>query len=206
MNNQTPAGAGLVTGRVFANGLHFSYLEMGQGPLVLALHGFPDTPRTFCYQLPALAAAGYRVVAPYTRGYFPTDLPPDGRYESAALAQDVVALMAVLSQEPVILLGHDWGASAAYGAAVLAPERVAGLITIAVPPSANFRRAFVTNPAQQRRSWYMYFFQMAYAEMAVEYNDFAFVERLWQDWSPGWAYSAEDIEALKTSLRQPGVL
>ena len=94
------------TNSVQANGLNFSYLEMGSGPLVLALHGFPDTPRTFRHQTAALAAAGYRVVTPYMRGYFPTDAPSDASYEAAALVQDTLSLIDVLADEPIILIGR----------------------------------------------------------------------------------------------------
>jgi len=196
----------LRTNRVQANGLTFSYIELGSGPLVLALHGFPDTPYTFHYQMRALAQAGYRVVAPYMRGYFPTDAPPNASYELAALTQDALALIETLSDQPVILIGHDWGAAAAYGAALVAPEKIAKLITLAVPYTEAWWHALSTNPAQQRRSWYMFFFQLPWAEHAVAYNDFTFIERLWQDWSPGWAYPPEAIGAIKEILRQPASL
>jgi pimeloyl-ACP methyl ester carboxylesterase len=189
-----------------ANGLKFAWIEMGSGPLVLALHGFPDTPRTFKYQMRMLAEAGYRVIAPYMRGYAPTDAPAEAAYDKSALAQDAVALLAALSTEPAILIGHDWGAIAAYGAAILAPEKVSRLITLAVPPGGRTGKAFVTNPLQQRRSWYIFFFQMPYAEEAVAYNDFAFIERLWQDWSPNWQIDSKNLEAVKTVFRQPGAL
>ncbi|WP_298267084.1 alpha/beta hydrolase [Geobacter sp.] len=198
-------GSDFKTANVRANGLSFSCIESGEGPLVLALHGFPDLPRTFRHQMRYLAAAGYRVVAPYMRGYFPTDAP-EGPYETAALVQDALALMDALSAEPAILIGHDWGAAAVYGAAILAPHKVSKLITIAVPPSAVFVTSLITNPEQQRRSWYMYFFQLPVAEMAVAHNDYAFLERLWLDWSPGWHYPPEEMAALKDTFRQPGVL
>ena len=191
-------------GTVRANGLDFGFIEQGRGPLVLALHGFPDLPRTFRYQMKELAAAGFRVVAPYMRGYFPTDAPADGRYESAALVQDVLALIDALSQGPVILLGHDWGAQAAYGAAIMAPEKVAKLITIAVP--LGMSRYLITSLEQQRRSWYMFLFQMAFAETAVAQGKFLFLERLWQDWSPGWQYPSEEIAEVKATFQKPGVL
>src|SRR5687768_5569600 len=128
---QPPADFKMVKAQ--ANGLSCSWIEMGSGPLVLALHGFPDLPRTFRYQMSALAQAGYRVVAPYMRGYFPTEAPPDGPYESAALVQDTLALIDLLSDRPVVLIGHDWGAEAAYSATLLAPEKISKLITLAVP-------------------------------------------------------------------------
>jgi pimeloyl-ACP methyl ester carboxylesterase len=88
------------TGSVKANGLDFQYLEMGEGPLVLCLHGFPDHARSFRHQLPVLAAAGYRAVAPYLRGYAPTENPPHGPYQLAALSQDVIALIDALAGKP----------------------------------------------------------------------------------------------------------
>ena len=81
---------------VHARGLDFHCLEAGEGPLVLCLHGFPDTARSFRHQLPVLAAAGFRAVAPYMRGYAPTDLAPDARYQTAALGLDAVALIEAL--------------------------------------------------------------------------------------------------------------
>ena len=201
---EMPPGNDFKMDTVQANGLSFSFIEMGEGPLILALHGFPDLPRTFRYQIVHLSTAGYRVVAPYMRGYFPTDAPPDGPYETAALVQDVLALIDVLSQNPIILIGHDWGAAAAYGAAIMAPQKISKLITIAVPP--GFSKSFITNPNQQRRSWYMFFFQMSFAETAVAYNNFAFVEKLWQDWSAGWQYSAKEMAVLTATFQKQGVL
>jgi pimeloyl-ACP methyl ester carboxylesterase len=191
---------------VRANGLTFATLEAGEGPLVLCLHGFPDHARSFRHQLPALAAAGFRAVAPFMRGYAPSEVPPDGPYQSAALAQDAVALIRALGHDRAALFGHDWGAVAAYGAAVLAPERVTRLVTAAVPHGAAFPTALLTNYEQQRRSWYMFFFQTPFADAAVPFGDFRFLERLWQDWSPGWAYPPEEMAALKDTFRQPGVL
>lgn len=194
-------------GVVEANGLRFHYLAAGKGPLVLALHGFPDHPRTFRHQMRALAEAGYRVVAPFQRGYAPTDIPPDGPYHWAALAQDALGLIDALSGgTPVILLGHDWGAVAAYGAAIVAPEKVRKLVNIAVPYGDAMRQSFVTNGAQQRRSWYIFFFQMPYAELAFAHDDFAFLESLWRDWSPGWQIPREELERVKATFKQPEVL
>ena len=192
-------------GGVRANGLSFATLEAGDGPLVLCLHGFPDHARSFRHQLPALAAAGFRAVAPFMRGYAPTDVPADGPYQTAALAQDAVALIEALGYTRAAVFGHDWGAVGAYGAAVLAPERVARLITAAVPHGAAFPSALLANYDQQRRSWYMFFFQTPFADAAVPFADFRFLERLWQDWSPGWDYPAEEMDALKETFRQPGV-
>jgi pimeloyl-ACP methyl ester carboxylesterase len=191
---------------VRASNLNFTVLEMGDGPLVLCLHGFPDTAHSFRHQMPALAAAGYHAVAPFMRGYSPTEPAPDGRYESAVLSEDALALIAALGYKDAILFGHDWGAVAAYGAAASAPDRVSRLVTAAVPYGNKFLEALIVNYAQQRRSWYMFFFQTAIADAAVAFNDFAFLEKLWADWSPGWRWAPDDIEALKSSFRAKGTV
>lgn len=191
---------------VEANGIRFATLEMGSGPLVLCLHGFPDTAHSFRDQLPALAAAGYRAVAPFMRGYAPTETAKDGRYQSALLSLDAVALIEALGHESAAVFGHDWGAVAAYGTAILAPDKVTRLITAAVPHGPSVLNAFFTNFDQQKRSWYMFFFQHPFSDAAVAHDDFRFLERLWQDWSPGWRYAREDLEDLKACFRHPGVL
>jgi pimeloyl-ACP methyl ester carboxylesterase len=123
--------------RIWANGLEFGLLEAGAGPLALCLHGFPDTARTWRYLLPELAAAGFRAVAPFMRGYAPTAVPDDGRYSIGTLADDAIALHEVLGGDGhAVLIGHDWGAEAAYTAAVAAPDCWRRLVTLAVPPAA----------------------------------------------------------------------
>jgi pimeloyl-ACP methyl ester carboxylesterase len=193
------------TGVVEANGVTFHYLEAGEGPLVLALHGFPDHARSYRHQLTSLAKAGYRVVAPYMRGYAPTETPEGAYFGVRTLAEDAVALAEALSDDPVVLMGHDWGAAAAHAAAAAAPEKFSKLITIALP-YGSFAPSLVTNPEQQRRSWYMFYFQLPVADKAVPLDDFAFIERLWQDWSPDWEYPAEELASVKTTLGRPGVL
>jgi pimeloyl-ACP methyl ester carboxylesterase len=192
-------------GTVAARGLTFHTLEEGDGPLVLCLHGFPDHARSFRDQMPALARAGYRVVAPAMRGYAPTGPAPDGRYQTAALALDVVALIEALGYDDAIVFGHDWGATAAYGAALAAPARIRKLITAAVPYGPQVSGAFLSSYDQQRRSWYMFFFQTPFADVALGHDDFAFIERLWRDWSPGWTLPHDEMAALKETFRQPGV-
>ena len=186
---------------VRASNMNFTVLEQGDGPLVLCLHGFPDTAHSFRHQLPALAAAGFHAVAPFMRGYHPTEPASDGRYDSPVLSEDTLALIDALGYKEAFIFGHDWGAVAAYGAAAAAPDRVRKLVTAAVPYGNRLFQAFVADYAQQRRSWYMFFFQTALAEAAVAQNDFAFLEKMWSDWSPGWKWSREEMEALKQSFR-----
>src|SRR5262249_20111840 len=166
----------LATGQVKANGVTFHYLEMGRGPLVLCLHGFPDNALTYTALLPVLAQAGFRAVAPFMRGYAPTSPAPDGRYQSVLLAQDAVALIDALGAERAYLVGHDWGASATYGAAALAPERVTRIVTIGAAHPAAVRGDLATRYERHKGIWHAYFFQMPAAESVVAANDFAFIE------------------------------
>ena len=193
------------TGRVAVNGLTFHYLEAGRGPLVLCLHGFPDNAHTYTELLLALAQAGFHGVAPFMRGYAPTTAAPDGRYQSVLLAQDAIALRTVLGAEPAFLVGHDWGATATYGAAALAPDRFARIVTIAAAHPAAVRGPLAVSYERHKGIWHAYFFQMPFAEQVVAANDFAFLEQWWRDASPEYD-PALVIERVKATFRQPGVL
>ncbi|MEI7591983.1 MAG: alpha/beta hydrolase [Actinomycetes bacterium] len=191
----------MTAGAIRANEIDFAFLEAGTGPLALCLHGFPDTAWGWRFLLPALADAGYRAVAPFMRGYAPTSLAEDGHYQLGALAADAVALHDVLGGDgDAVIIGHDWGAMATYGAAALAPDRWRRVVTAAVPPLASMASAMVTY-SQLRRSWYMFFFQNVLAEFAVGLNDLDFVTQLWKDWSPGHDES-EDMNHVKDALGQ----
>ena len=193
------------SGRVDANGLTFHYLEAGSGPLVLCLHGFPDNAHTYGELLPALAQAGFHGVAPFMRGYAPTSAAPDGRYQAVLLAQDAIALIAALGDGRAFVVGHDWGATAAYGAAALAPERVMRMVTIGAAHPAAVRGDLATRYERHKGIWHAYFFQMPFAEQVVAANDFAFLEDWWKDASPEYD-PAPVIERVKATFRQPGVV
>jgi pimeloyl-ACP methyl ester carboxylesterase len=195
----------LTRGRVDANGVRFHYLEAGRGPLVLCLHGFPDNAHTYDTLLPALGDAGLRGVAPFMRGYAPTSPAPDGRYQSVLLAQDALALIGALGGERAFLVGHDWGASAAYGAAALGPERITRLVTIGAAHPAAFRGPLATSYARHKGIWHAYFFQLPFAEQVVAADDFAFIEEWWRDASPEYD-PAPIIERVKRTFREPGVV
>lgn len=192
-------------GSMRANNVLFHYLTMGAGPLLLCLHGFPDHAYSFRSQLNYFSALGYRVVAPFMRGYAPTETPEDATFFIADLAHDVVKLVKSLGATRATLLGHDWGAHAAYGAAVLAPDLFDHIVTLAAPYGGGFRSALVTSAEQQRRSWYIFFFQSRLAEAAIAHDDYALVRQLWEDWSPGWKPSPDAMAELVQSLAAPGV-
>jgi pimeloyl-ACP methyl ester carboxylesterase len=187
-----------------ANGVSFALHEAGpaDGPLVLCLHGFPDTAWTWRHLLPDLGAAGFHAVAPFMRGYAPTSLAPDGRYPMGALVADVVALHDVLGGGgDAALVGHDWGAPAVYGAAAFAPERFRRIVAGAVPPAVSFLQALFTF-RQLKRSWYIFFFQSPLADGVVAADDLAFIDGLWADWSPGYDGSF-DLAKVKDAIGAP---
>ena len=189
---------------VRAGDVDFSLLECGpeDGRLVICLHGFPDTAWTWRHLLPALGAAGYHAVGPFLRGYAPTSLAPDGSYQTGALVADTLALEDLLGAEaPSILIGHDWGAFAAYGAACLEPERFAKVVGMAAPPVAAVGSSFFSYD-QVKRSFYVFFFQSPFAEAVVGADDCRFISRLWADWSPGYD-AAWDLARVKESIGSP---
>jgi pimeloyl-ACP methyl ester carboxylesterase len=187
---------------VDANGLRFALIEQGEGPLVLLLHGFPDTAHTWDAVRPALAGAGFRAVTPFMRGYHPTAIPSDRAYDQETLGRDVVALVEALGEREAIVVGHDWGASAAYCAVGLAPERVRMLVTVAIPHPAGIR------PTPQLLWAVRHFagFNLPRAEARTRKNDFATIDALVRRWSPAWSVPPGETDAVKRCFAQPGAL
>ncbi|MEU0564951.1 alpha/beta hydrolase [Nonomuraea sp. NPDC005983] len=184
---------------VHANGVEFAYLAQGEGPLALCLHGFPDTAHTWRHLMPALAERGYRAVAPFMRGYAPSEIPADGAYEGAALAADVRALHEELGgDERAVVVGHDWGAFPVYGLG----GRFRRSVAMAAPPTGALGTGFFEYE-QLKRSFYIFLFQTALAESAAASP--GFLESLWRDWSPGYD-ARRDLEFVHQSLGQPGNL
>lgn len=189
---------------VTANGVEFAYLSAGHpgDPLALCLHGFPDTAHTWRYLLPRLADAGFHAVAPFSRGYAPTSVPTDARYDTGTLALDACAVHDALGGAgDAVIIGHDWGAFATYGAAAHQPDRWRRVVAAAVAPQASMADGFLRFD-QLRRSWYVFFFQTPLAEYAVALDDYAFIDRLWADWSPGFDGSWDAAE-VKKALASP---
>ncbi|MEM9514765.1 MAG: alpha/beta hydrolase [Actinomycetota bacterium] len=191
---------GIEARTVTANGLDIEVFECGEGPLAVCAHGFPDSAHTWRHLLPALANAGYRAVAPFTRGYAPTAIPADGAYQVGAQTADLNALHDVLGGHgDAVVIGHDIGAAVANCAAASAPERWSKVVTMAVPPGPAFVTALTSDLAQVKRSWYMFFFQQPLADMVVAAEELAFIDMLWADWSPGFT-ATDDVAAAKRSL------
>jgi pimeloyl-ACP methyl ester carboxylesterase len=211
-------------GTVVANGMTFSYLAAGEmsdtsRPLALLLHGFPDTPFTWQLLLPQLAEQGYRAVAPFMRGYAPSETA--STYQVGALVQDANALHDALGGRfgagvtKDVIIGHDWGAIAAFGSDIsseFVPEemgtvRWSKVVSLGVPPASG---VFVNiaiqggHYEQIKKSYYFWFFgHSTNSNIAFSANNFNFIDRIWSDWSaPGFDPSFYTAQA-KRSLQLP---
>jgi pimeloyl-ACP methyl ester carboxylesterase len=181
------------------DGQGLALLQLGQGPEIVLLHGFPDTAWSYLPVMRQLADAGYRATAPFMRGYAPSDLAADDDYRIEALAADVLGVIDALGASRAAVVGHDWGAVAAYTAAQKAPERIGTLVTAAVPHMRRFLASL--GPRQLWRSRYMLRFQLPGAPARFARGDA--LERLVAEWSPGWAFTAEDLAPVRESLEDP---
>jgi pimeloyl-ACP methyl ester carboxylesterase len=178
----------------------------GSGPPVLLLHGFPEFWYSWRRQLPALAAAGFRAIAPDLRGYNESDRPEGARhYSLQALAQDVVGLVRALGVPKVHLVGHDWGGAIAWALAHTQPGIIDRLAILNCPHPALMRRQALTSWEQLKRVWYFFFFQLPWVPERM-LLDRRFVGRALRGYSTRKerAFSDEDLARYDEALRKPG--
>ena len=164
----------MIERRIQANGIWLHVAEEGAGFPVMLLHGFPDSSRLWREQVPDLAAAGFRVIAPDLRGYGRSDKPQHASaYKIATVIQDLESLLDALGIERAHVVGHDWGAVAAWAFAGHKPNRTARLVALSVGHPRSFFRAL---PQQAVRSLYVLVFQIpGVPEAALKANDFALI-------------------------------
>ena len=175
-----------------------------EGPLALCLHGFPDTAYGFRKLAPSLVAAGYRVVAPFMRGYAPSALASDRAYHLGALMDDALQVRAASHPTDAdVVIGHDWGAIAAAGLAALPDSPFRKAVVMSVPPTATLRtrRAGILRllPRQLMRSWYISYFQLPFLP---ERSAAWIVPLLWRRWSPGYD-ATEDLRHVNAAIGAP---
>lgn len=193
---------------VETNGIRMHYVEQGTGPLVVLCHGWPESWYSWRHQIPALAAAGFRVVAPDQRGYGLSFKPPQiSAYAVGNLVADVIAIADELGHDKFHLAGHDWGAAVAWATALLFPNRLKKLAILNVPHPAVFMRTIRTNPRQMRRSWYMAFFQLPrLPEWRFSSNNFALgTGSLVSSSRPG-TFTADDLDQYRKAWSTPGTV
>jgi len=192
------------TSTIEANGIRFAYYADGNpaDPLVLLIHGFPDTAHAWDDLRPRIAAQGYYVVSPFTRGYGPSVAPDGAKFDAESLGKDALALIDAFGKEHAVIVGHDWGAVAAYSAAALDPAKVDKLAILAIPNPGTIKlrvrdlygaRHFVA--LKKKR-----------AHKRVRRNDYAYVDKLYKRWSPEWSFSPNDVDDVKNSFAHPGSL
>ena len=185
------------------NGLRFAYSSAGDpaNPLILLIHGFPDGAHTYQEILPILADEGYYAVAYFQRGYYPTDIPENGDYTVHTLAQDALALIDAFGKDSAVIVGHDWGASTAYAAANINPQKVSQLVTIAIPHSS-----VVGFDTLQRAP---HFVELQFGFLSQWYasrNNYEYIDDLLEYWSPNWDIPTVYIEQVRKDFSRPGRL
>jgi pimeloyl-ACP methyl ester carboxylesterase len=186
--------------------IRLHYVEAGEGPLVVLLHGFPEFWYSWRHQIGPLADAGFHVVAPDMRGYDLSDKPKSWRaYNTSLLADDIAGLIGSFGEQSAYVVGHDWGAAVAYAVAMYRPEVVKRLAILNVPHPVRMLEGFRTLK-QLRKSWYMFFFQIPrLPEYLFGRDDFSFGKRSLRADSKK-AFSDEDLVRYVEAWSQPGAL
>jgi pimeloyl-ACP methyl ester carboxylesterase len=179
------------------------YVEAGDGPLVVLLHGFPEFWYGWRLQIAPLAAAGFRVVAPDLRGYNLSSKPDGvGPYGADDLAADIRGLIQERGAESARVVGHDWGGTAAWTLAMNHPEVVDRLVTLDAAHPRKLNEG-LRHPSQLRRSWYFFYFQLPdLPEHHVQANDWEFFKDFLRDAQP--PYAPEELERYVEAWSQPG--
>ncbi len=180
------------------------YVETGDGPLIVLLHGFPEFWFGWRQQIKPLAAAGFRVVAPDMRGYNLSSRPVGvAAYDSDRLAADIRGLIHERGAESALLVGHDWGGTVAWTIAMNHPEVVDRL---AILNAAHPRKLLqgLRTPRQLRKSWYFFFFQPPLlAESSVRARHWRFLRNFLHDARPG-SFTPQDMARYVEAWSQPG--
>jgi pimeloyl-ACP methyl ester carboxylesterase len=183
------------------------YLENGpaDGSPVLLLHGFPDDPGGFDSVVVHIRGRGLRVIRPYLRGFGPTQVhqPAARNGQLAALGQDVIDLADALGINQFYIVGHDWGSRAGHAAAILAPDRVSGLVAVASPFFVDPEMTFGLRLKQAQAFWYQLYFHTRQGKLALEQSRAELCEHLWRTWSPTWTFSPQELQSVLPSFRNP---
>ncbi len=178
--------------------------QRGEGPDVVLLHGFPDTPYSWSEIETALVDAGWRVTVPWLRGYHEQTLVPGRPYDPETLGRDGLGLLDAIGASRAVLVGHDWGALVTYVAAALAPERVRAISTLGIPHPSLLERT----PASMWAVRHFLGLKLPWAARTCKRKDFAYLDRLYRRWSPNWSgpEREETVRRVKQALSSPATL
>ena len=181
-------------------------------PMALCLHGFPDSAYGFRKLAPHLVAAGYRVVAPFMRGYVPSSLPSDRAYHLGALMDDALRVRAASGPgDADVVIGHDWGAAVAAGLAAMPDSPFRRAVVMSVPPAAILRtrgpELLRKVPRQLLRSWYMGYFQLPFLpERKLAAHGFRAFRSIFRRSSRPGTFSPADLDRYAAAAAEPGAL
>jgi pimeloyl-ACP methyl ester carboxylesterase len=215
-HNQRPSGKGKVDKQASAllgsevregyadiGDVRLHYVEAGEGPLVVLLHGFPEFWYGWRLQIKPLAEAGFRVVAPDMRGYNLSSRPKSVKaYETDRLTADIHGLIQECGVKSAQLVGHDWGGSVAWATAMNYPEVVDRLAILNAAHPRKLSQG-LHHPSQLRKSWYFFFFNLPdLPESVVRADHWHFFRHFLHDARP--AYTPEEIERYIEAWSQPG--
>ncbi|HEX5852895.1 MAG TPA: alpha/beta hydrolase [Solirubrobacteraceae bacterium] len=185
-------------------GQSFVVSQAGEGPDIVLLHGFPDTPYSWEGIEPALVGAGWRVTVAWLRGYHPDTIVPGRDYKPETLGRDALGLLDAIGVQRAVLFGHDWGALLTYVAAGLEPSRVRAILTSGIPHPSVLQRT-------PQAMWSVRHFvglKLPWAAWVCRRNDFAYLNHLYRRWSPGWSgpEREETLRRAKEALSSPETL
>jgi pimeloyl-ACP methyl ester carboxylesterase len=189
--------------------LHTVLAGPKEGPLAVLLHGFPECWYSWRKQIPVLARAGYRVLAPDLRGYNLSDKPKGVQsYQIDRLTADILALIRTLGRERATIVAHDWGGAVAWRLAMDYPEAVERLVVMNAPHPVTFAKALASDWSQRLRSWYMFFFQLPWLpETLLTLSPRATARLFFQRTAVRTdAFSSADLETMAAALAQPGAM
>lgn len=202
----TPSQLAVTHHTVELNKLRMHYVEAGNGPMVVLLHGFPESWWSWRYQIQPLVDAGFRVIAPDLRGYGETD--KEGPFDLDTLADDVCRLIASLGEQKVKIVGHDWGGALAWHLASKRPEFCERLVVMNCPHPVLMREALIDKPswAQLKKSWYFFFFQLpVLPEWLLTRADATNTVKTIKAASLDRSHlSAEEMRPFRDGIQQPG--
>jgi pimeloyl-ACP methyl ester carboxylesterase len=190
-------------------GQTWRYADSGQGPVVVLIHGFPDTPQSYAGIARALNDAGYRTIVPYLRGYHPDTLVPDRPYDALHLAEDAIGLLDALELKSAVFVGHDWGATVVWGAAALAPDRVDGIVPIAIPHPRTLKpKNALQAVGLLVMARHFLYFRLPWAAAGTRRRNFRYIDSLYRRWAPGWKGPERDaaLARAKAAFSTPEVL
>ncbi|NOT05821.1 MAG: alpha/beta hydrolase [Anaerolineales bacterium] len=179
-----------------------------EGMPVILLHGFPEFHFGWRKQIPALAAAGFRVIIPDQRGYNLSDKPKGiSSYDVDILAKDIIGLFDHFGIQKARLVGHDWGAVVAWTIAINHPEHLEKLAILNVPHPDVMADFVLNNASQRKKSWYVFFFQIPlYVEWILKRNDYHNMARMLVGSGRKLTFTEQDVAEYKKAWSQKGAL